>query len=129
MSTKVKFAIIGVITYLIFVIAALTLGFLDPSRIGITWSIFWYVIAALIIYYLWFKNVVYQRVMYYARQMALTKTDLQQFLPHLKKSQEVPDPQRHNYFAPIFNFPLQGLDVLDKELTKMAAKQGVKPFK
>lgn len=129
MSTKVKFAIIAVLTYIIFVIAAIGFGFLDPQKIGITWSIFWYVAAALIIYYLWFKNVVYHRVMYYARQLKLTKADLQKFLPNLKKSQVIPDPQRNNYFAPIFNFPLQGLDVLDKALTKEAKQRHIQPFK
>ncbi|MFT9021484.1 hypothetical protein [Lentilactobacillus hilgardii] len=68
-------------------------------------------------------------MMYYARQLKLTKNDLQKFLPNLKKSQDIPDPQRKNYFAPIFNFPLQGLDVLDKELAKEAKEKGIKPFK
>ncbi|MGP3639336.1 hypothetical protein [Lentilactobacillus hilgardii] len=129
MSTKVKFSLISLIGYLIFATAAFTFGFLDPNRIGLQWSIFWYIAAALITYYLWFKNVVYKRVMYYARQLKLTKNDLQKFLPNLKKSQDIPDPQRKNYFAPIFNFPLQGLDVLDKELAKEAKEKGIKPFK
>ncbi|KRM44014.1 hypothetical protein FEZ41_03145 [Lentilactobacillus parafarraginis] len=129
MSTKVKLAILWLIIYIIFAVGALYLGVLAPAKIGITWSIFWYIAAALIAYYLWFKNVVYQRVMYYARALKLSQSDLRALIPNLKQSQVVPDPNRKNYFAPIFNFPLQGLDILDKKLRQQASERQIPPFK
>ncbi|WP_040471098.1 hypothetical protein [Lentilactobacillus kisonensis] len=129
MATKSKLTIISILTYCLFVILTFFTGFLSPAKIGITWTVFWYVAVAGIIYYLWFKNLVFQKVIYYARQLQLTQTDLAKLLPNLKESQVVPDPQKANFIAPLFNFPLQGLDILNNKLAKQAAQQGVKPFR
>lgn len=129
MSTKVKLMLISILTYCIFVFLAIFIGFLSPAKIGITWTVFWYVAAAGIVYYLWFKNLVFQKVIYYARQLKLTQIDLAKMLPNLKESQVVPDPNKANLIAPLFNFPLQGLDILNTKLSKQAAEQGIKPFK
>ncbi len=129
MSTKIKFAIVSICLYIIFVLLAIIVGFLNPAKIGITWSVFWYIAAAGIAYYLWFKNVIWARVKYYARMLDLRQIDLQKMVPNLKKSQVVPDPQRKTMFAPIFNFSLQGLDILDKNLTELAERKHIKPFK
>ncbi|WP_057826571.1 hypothetical protein [Lentilactobacillus sunkii] len=129
MSTKTKLTIISILTYCAFIILALSLGFLSPAKIGITWTIFWYVAAAGIIYYLWFKNLVFQRVMYYSKALKLAQTDLAKMLPNLKESQVVPDPGKPAIIAPIFNFPLQGLDILSAKLTPMAKEKGIQPFR
>lgn len=71
----------------------------------------------------------FQKVIYYARQLKLTQTDLAKMLPNLKESQVVPDPNKTNLIAPLFNFPLQGLDILNTKLSKQATEQGIKPFK
>lgn len=129
MSTKTKLTIISILTYCAFIILALLLGFLSPAKIGITWTIFWYIAAAGIVYYLWFKNLVFQRVMYYSKALKLTQTDLAKMLPNLKQSQVVPDPGKPAIIAPIFNFPLQGLDILNAKLTPMAKEKGIQPFR
>ncbi|KRL61183.1 hypothetical protein FD08_GL003019 [Lentilactobacillus parakefiri DSM 10551] len=108
---------------------ALFTNILSPEKIGITWTIFWYVAAAGIVYYLWFKNLVFQRVMYYSKALNLTQVDLAKMLPNLKESQVVPDPGKPAIIAPIFNFPLQGLDILNAKLTPMAKQKGIPPFR
>ena len=80
-------------------------------------------------YYLWFKNLIFQRVMYYSKELGLTQTDLAKMLPNLKQSQVVPDPTKRAIIAPILNFPLQGLDILNSKLTPMAKEKGIKPFR
>lgn len=129
MSTKVKLTITAILTYCVFAILAVTLGFLSPHKIGMTWSVFWYIAAACIVYYLWFKNLVFQRVLFYARQLKLTKQDLETMLPKLKKNQVVPDPNRRHLMAPIFNFPLQGLDILDRKLADVIKDKDIKKFR
>ncbi|GHP14826.1 hypothetical protein YK48G_22510 [Lentilactobacillus fungorum] len=129
MSTKSKITIISILSYGFFVILAYFFKFLSPAKIGITWTAFWYIAVALIVYYLWFKNLIFQRVIYYARQLNLTQADLANRLPNLKPNQIVPDPHRVNLFAPLFTFPLQGLDRLNTQLTQEARQNGIKPFK
>ncbi|MDS1016170.1 hypothetical protein [Lentilactobacillus buchneri] len=129
MSTKSKLTIISILTYCAFIILAFFTNILSPAKIGITWTIFWYIAAAGIIYYLWFKNLVFQRVMYYSKALHLTQTDLAKMLPNLKESQVVPDPAKRAIIAPIFNFPLQGLDILNAKLTPMAKQKSIKPFR
>lgn len=129
MSTKSKLTITSILTYCAFIILALFTNILSPAKIGITWTVFWYIAAAGIVYYLWFKNLVFQRVMYYAKALGLTQTDLAKMLPNLKQSQVVPDPTKRAIIAPILNFPLQGLDILNSKLTPMAKEKGIKPFR
>lgn len=129
MSTKSKLTIISILTYCAFIILALSFNFLSPAKIGITWTIFWYIAVALIIYYLRFKNLVFQEVMYYSKALGLTQTDLAKMLPNLKQSQVVPDPSKRAIIAPIFNFPLQGLDILNSKLAPMVKEKGIQPFR
>ncbi|MBZ3777336.1 hypothetical protein [Lentilactobacillus otakiensis] len=129
MSTKSKLTIISILTYCAFIILALFTNILSPAKIGITWTVFWYIAAAGIVYYLWFKNLIFQRVMYYSKELGLTQTDLAKMLPNLKQSQVVPDPTKRAIIAPILNFPLQGLDILNSKLTPMAKEKGIKPFR
>ncbi|GEP23518.1 hypothetical protein LDI01_11110 [Lentilactobacillus diolivorans] len=50
-------------------------------------------------------------------------------LPKLKKNQVVPDPNRRHLMAPIFNFPLQGLDILDRKLADVIKDKDIKKFR
>ncbi|ORN29138.1 hypothetical protein FAM21835_00406 [Lentilactobacillus parabuchneri] len=129
MTTKSKLTIISILRYCAFIIFALFTDVLSPAKIGITWTIFWYIAAAGIIYYLWFKNLIFQRVMYFSKALGLTQTDLAKMLPNLKPSQVVPDPSKPAILAPVFTFPLQGLDILNAKLTPMAKEKGIKPFR
>ncbi|WP_268913375.1 hypothetical protein [Lentilactobacillus sp. SPB1-3] len=128
MKNKTRWTLTGILTYCLF--AAITFGFnlLSPSRIGVTWTVFWYIAAALIIYYLCFKNYVFRRMLYNARQLHMTKDELAEMLPDIKQSQDIPNPQRHQPFSPLFTFSLQNLDKLDQELQKKATEHGIEPY-
>ncbi len=126
MSLKTKWTLISILTYVIFVILAVTTGILNPARIGIAWSVSWYIIAAAIVYYLWFKNIIFEQVMTKARKLGLSKNDLAKMLPKLKKNQEIPDPKKRHFFSPIFNFSLQNLDILNKKLSQDTNKNNSK---
>ncbi|MTV82785.1 hypothetical protein [Secundilactobacillus folii] len=126
---RVKWASISIIIYVIFVVCAVVFNFLDPAKIGISWTIFWYVAVAGFMYYFYFKNMAYQEVVYYARQFHLTKTDLEAMVPDRKKTAEVPDPERANIFTPLISIPLNVTNRLTDILEKRAHDEGVAPFK
>ncbi|AQW20834.1 hypothetical protein PL11_002335 [Lentilactobacillus curieae] len=129
MTSKTKWTLIGILTYCIFIIVTLGFNLLAPNRVGITWTVFWYVAAALIIYYLCFKNWVYHRVLYYARKLELTQADLAAFLPDLKQTQEIPNPNKRHLFSPLFTLSLQNLDTLDRQVKKIAKTKNIDPYK
>ena len=129
MAVKTKWTLIAILTYVLFVMLVWTTKVLAPEKIGLSWSVFWYVMAGLICYYLRYKNIVFERVMYYARQLQLSKADLKQMLPEIKKSQDIPDPARPHLVSPLFSFSLQNLDSLDRQLLKLAKSKTIKPFR
>ncbi|WP_283679431.1 hypothetical protein [Lentilactobacillus sp. Marseille-Q4993] len=129
MTAKNKWITIGILTYIIFILVVIVTNILDPARIGAPWTVFWYVAAVLIIYYLCFKNYVYERVIYYARALDLTQTDLQDMLVVKKSSQVAPNPARKFSISPLFNLSLQNLDRIDEQLRKLAKTKEVKPFR
>ncbi|WP_054708576.1 hypothetical protein [Secundilactobacillus paracollinoides] len=90
---------------------------------------FWYIAAAGLAYYFYFKNISYQEVVYYARQLNLDRSDLEAIVPNRKNTAEVPDPAHPNMFSPIVQVPLGILNHLSDELIKQAKEQSVAPFK
>ncbi|WP_225417460.1 hypothetical protein [Lentilactobacillus kosonis] len=104
MKAKTRWTLIGILTYCIFAVITFGFNLLSPARVGITWTVFWYIAAALIIYYICFKNLVFRRMLYNARQLHMTKTDLATLLPNMKQSQDIPNPDKHQPFSPLFTF-------------------------
>lgn len=128
MKPKTKWILFSGGCYLLFAGCGLGFGFLSPAKISWPWTAFWLIAALGIAYYLGFKNLVFERTMYYAKQLDLTKADLVAMLPELTKRQEVPDPQKKHLLSPVFNFSLQNLDILERQLAQLAQTKGVKPF-
>lgn len=128
MNKKIKWIVVGIALYGLFLISNIFSDYLAPSKVTLPWTIFWYVIAFGIAYFFAFKNYIFERTMYYAKQLNLTKDDLTAMLPKLKKNQEVPDPQKRHLLSPSFNFSLQNLDILDDKLIAMAKEQKITPF-
>lgn len=128
MKPKTKWTIISIIAYLLFAGCGLGFGFLSPAKISLPWTAFWLIAALGIAYYLGYKNLIFERTMYYAKQLDLTKADLVAMLPELTGHQEVPDPQKRHLFSPVFNFSLQNLNILDHQLAQLAQTKGIKPF-
>lgn len=128
MTKKAKWISTGIILYVLFIISDIWLDYLNPQKIGITWTIFWFVAAFGIVYFFCFKNFIFERTMYYAKQLNLTKVELIDLLPELKKDQRVPDPKKFHLLSPIFSFSLQNLDLLDDKLLELGQQQHIKPF-
>ncbi|MCY9806315.1 hypothetical protein OXT66_01980 [Lentilactobacillus senioris] len=128
MKPKTKWILLSILAYLLFAGCGLGFGFLDPAKISWPWTAFWLIAALGIAYYLGFKNLIFERTMYYAKQLNLTKADLVTMLPELSGRQEVPDPQKRHWLSPVFNFSLQNLNILDRQLAQLAQTKGIKPF-
>lgn len=120
---------ISVIIYVIFVICAVEFKLLDPAKIGLSWTVFWYIAAAGFMYYFYFKNMAYQEVIYYARQFHLTKTDLEAMVPDRKSTAEVPDPEHPSILTPLIQVPLSVTNRLTDVLEKRAKEENVTSFK
>lgn len=129
MTHHTKWRLLSIAIYVIFVIICIAFKLLRPSDIGMAWSIFWYIAAAGLAYYFYFKNISYQEVVYYARQLNLDRSDLEAIVPNRKNTAEVPDPAHPNMFSPIVQVPLGILNQLSDELIKQAKAQSVVPFK
>ena len=129
MSHKTKWRTISIAIYIIFVIVAVSLKLLTPARVGLSWSIFWYIAVAGFLYYFYFKNVAYQEVIYYARELHLSRSDLEAIVPDRKNTAEVPDPDYPNIFSPLIKVPLEIINKLTTELEKRAKDAQVTPFK
>lgn len=129
MTHRVKWASISIVIYVIFVACAIGFNLLNPAKIGISWTIFWYVAAAGLMYYFYFKNMAYQEVIYYARQLKLSKTDLEAMVPDRKNTAEVPDPDHPNILTPLIQVPLSVTNVLTDVLEKRAKDAGIAAFK
>ncbi|KRM73281.1 hypothetical protein FC82_GL001473 [Secundilactobacillus collinoides DSM 20515 = JCM 1123] len=115
--------------YVIFVVICIIFKLLRPADIGWSWSVFWYIAAAGIAYYFYFKNVAYQEVVYYAKKLQMNRSDLEAIVPNRKNTAEVPDPDHPNIFSPIVQVPLAILNRLSDELIKQAKEQEIPPFK
>ncbi|WP_143462629.1 hypothetical protein [Levilactobacillus enshiensis] len=129
MTHKQRWAAISVAIYVVFVIAAVVIGFLNPSQIGLEWTIFWYFAVAGLCYYFYFKNVSYREVVYYAKQLGLHKEDLVALIPHLKETQDVPDPDRPIFFSPFAKVPISVVNQLTDQLAPRAKEQGIEPYR
>lgn len=129
MSHKFRWAAVSVVLYIVFVIAALTIGFLDPAKIGLEWTIFWYFTAAGLAYYFYFKNYSYREVIYYARQLGLHKDDLVALIPKLKETQDVPDPDHAHFLSPYAKVPITVVNTLTDHLKPQALEQGIPEYK
>ncbi|WP_203642078.1 hypothetical protein [Levilactobacillus andaensis] len=129
MTHKQRWAAISIAIYVIFVIAAVVIGFLDPSQIGLEWTIFWYFVMAGLCYYFYFKNVSYREVVYYAKQLGLHKEDLVALIPHLKETQDVPDPDRPNFLSPFAKIPISVVNQLTDQLEPRAKEQDIAPYR
>ena len=129
MSHKTKWRTISIAIYIIFVIVAVSLKLLTPARVGLSWSIFWYIAVAGFLYYFYFKNVAYQEVIYYARELHLSRSDLEAIVPDRKNTAEVPDPDHPNIFSPLVQVPLEIINKLTTDLEKRAKDAQVTPFK
>ncbi|GAW98273.1 hypothetical protein [Secundilactobacillus mixtipabuli] len=129
MTHRAKWTVISVAIYVVFVICAVVFKLLDPARIGLSWTVFWYVAAAGFMYYFYFKNMAYQEVIYFARQFHLTKADLETMVPDRKATAEVPDPERPGILTPLIQVPLSVTNRLTDALEKRAKAEHVTPFK
>lgn len=67
MTHKQTWATVSTVIYVAFILAAVFTGFLNPSQIGLEWTIFWVVVVAGLCYYFYFKNISYREVVYYAK--------------------------------------------------------------
>ncbi|HBF74417.1 MAG TPA: hypothetical protein DDW71_04065 [Lactobacillus sp.] len=129
MTHRAKWMTISVVIYVIFVVCAVAFKLLDPAKIGLSWTVFWYIAAAGLMYYFYFKNMAYQEVIYYARQFHLKKVDLEAMVPDRKNTAEVPDPDHPNILIPLIQVPLSVTNRLTDVLEKRANEENVKPFK
>jgi len=129
LTHKQRWAAISIAIYVIFVIAAVVIGFLDPSQIGLEWTIFWYFVMAGLCYYFYFKNVSYREVVYYAKQLGLHKEDLVALIPHLKETQDVPDPDRPSFLSPFAKVPISVVNQLTDQLEPRAKEQDIAPYR
>lgn len=129
LTHRTKWQLISTLIYIVFVIAAVVFKFLDPARIGIAWTIFWYVAVAGFMYYFYFKNMAYQEVIYYAHQFHLTQRDLEEMVPDRKKTAEVPNPEHPNILSPLIQVPLAVTNPLTDILEARAKEEDVAPFK
>lgn len=128
MKTKTKWLIISVIIYIIFVVAVTPTGILSPAQIGLPWTIFWYVVAAMFMYYFYYKNVSYAEVIYYAQQLQLTEDELRNMVPDIKKSEDVPNPAKPNLFSPLVQVSFRILNELLPKLQQMAKEKEIEEF-
>lgn len=128
MTHRVKWAISAILIYVVFVVCAVVFDLLDPRQIGLAWTIFWYVVVAGIVYYLYFKNLAYQEVLYYARQLHLSKTDLAALVPNRPKTVALPDPAHPSLLAPVYQLPLSVTNQLTEVLIKRAKEAGIPRF-
>lgn len=125
MTHKQRWAAISAVIYVVFVVAAIIIGFLDPSQIGLQWTIFWYFVVAALCYYFYFKNVSYREVVYYATQLGLHQDDLKAMVPNLKETQDVPNPDHPDFFSPFAKVPINVVNVLTDKLVPMAKDAGI----
>ena len=129
MTHRIKWATLSIVIYVIFVACAIAFKLLDPAKIGLSWTVFWYIAAAGLMYYFYFKNMAYREVIYYARQFHLTRLDLETMVPNRKKTAEVPDPDHPSIFTPLISVPLSVTNRLTDILEKRAKDEHVAPFK
>ncbi|HJE45480.1 hypothetical protein FD30_GL000806 [Levilactobacillus namurensis DSM 19117] len=129
LTHKQRWAAVSVVLYLVFVIAAITTGFLDPSKIGLQWTIFWYFTGAGLAYYFYFKNYSYREVIYYAQKLGLHKTDLLEMAPDLKHNQDVPDPDHPSFLSPFAQVPITVVNALTDQLLPQADAQHIPRYK
>lgn len=129
MTHRAKWLSISVIIYAVFVVCAVAFKLLDPAKIGMSWTVFWYVAAAGFMYYFYFKNMAYREVIYYARQFHLTKADLEALVPNRKSTAEVPDPEHPGLLTPLIQVPLSVTNRLTDTLEKRAKEEHIAPFK
>ncbi|WP_288531753.1 hypothetical protein [uncultured Secundilactobacillus sp.] len=128
MTQHRKWQLISILAYVAFIVLAIVFKFLDPAKIGLSWTIFWVVFGAGIAYYFYFKNVSYQEVIYYARALHLDQAALEALVPDRKKTAEVPNPDRPNMFSPLAQVPIGVLNTLTDELAKQAKAAGIAKF-
>lgn len=129
MTHKQTWAIVSTVIYVAFILAAVLTGFLNPSQIGLEWTIFWVVVVAGLCYYFYFKNVSYREVIYYAKKLDYHKDDLVALVPKLKETQDVPDPDHPHFFSPFAGIPLAVTNRLTEQLEPLAKKQQILPYR
>lgn len=129
MTHKQHWAALSGALYLLFIVAAWFTNFLDPSRIGLEWTIFWLVTVAGLAYYFYFKNVIYREVIYYAQQLDYHKADLLALVPDLKPNQDVPDPDKPSFFSPFAQIPISVINQLTDHLVTAAKQHHVAPYR
>lgn len=129
LTQKQRWASVSVVIYILFVIAAIWLNFLDPAKIGLEWTIFWYFTAAGGCFYFYFKNFTYRETIYYAKKLGLHKEDLVPLIPKLKANQGVPDPDHPGFLSPFAKVPFSVLNTLTEQLESKAKAQGIPPFR
>jgi len=129
LTHKQRWAAISALIYVVFVVAAIVIGFLDPSKIGLEWTIFWYFVVAALCYYFYFKNVTYREIVYYAKELGLHKVDLEALVPNRKETQDVPDPDHPDFFSPFAKVPINVVNVLSDKLIPLAKEQGIPLYK
>ncbi|WP_175279790.1 hypothetical protein [Secundilactobacillus collinoides] len=86
MTHHTKWRLLSIAMYVIFVVICIIFKLLRPADIGWSWSVFWYIAAAGIAYYFYFKNVAYQEVVYYAKKLQMNRSDLEAIVPNRKKT-------------------------------------------
>ena len=128
MTQHRKWQLITVGLYIVYLAVAFGMNFITPAKVGLAWTIFWVVVGAGICYYLYFKNLSYQEVIYYARKLNLNQGDLEAMVPDRKEKDLVPNPDKPNLFSPIAQVQISTLNVLTDELEKRAKEQGIPAF-
>lgn len=129
LTHKQRWAALSIGLYLIFVVAAIFIGFLNPSTIGLEWTIFWYFVVAGLCYYFYFKNFSYREVVYYAKKLDLHKEDLVALVPKLKETQDVPDPDHPHFFSPFARIPITVVNTLTDQLAPQATAKDIPPYR
>lgn len=128
MKNKTKWLTISIIIYIIFAIAVTASGLVAPSKIGLAWTLFWYLAVALFMVYFYYKSTNYDAVVYYAKQLHLTEEDLREMVPDIKKSDDVPNPDKPNLFSPIVQVSFKVLNALLPQLEKQAKEHQIPRF-
>lgn len=125
LTHKLRWAIAAVILFVLFVLAAIYWGFLDPSKIGLEWTILWYFVAAGGAYYFYFKNVTYRAIIYYAHQLDYHYADLKAWVPNLRENQDVPNLDKPRWFSPFAKVPITATNIIGDKLLAEAKEKHI----
>lgn len=129
LTHRLRWALVSVILYVLFVWAAIAWNFLDPQKIGLEWTMLWYLIAAGLAYYFYFKNVTYHKIIYYAQQLGYHYADLKAWVPKLRENQDVPNPDKPRFFSPFAKVPISATNIIEDKLVTEAKAKDIPPFR